>query len=119
MVSGAAAFRQGARPSSAPSIGHFACHFVVRPWRITAGGAMLVNSPPTDKTTDLDLGLQFGLGIDSRVTQSISLGMDGRHFSNLNRPNGSWLVTGFSFSEPSTTANHDRPGQPSPVPVRV
>lgn len=66
----------------------------VRPWLIPAGMAMMVNSPPTDKTTYLDLGLQFGAGVDYRLTQSISLGVDCRYFYNLNRPNGSWLITG-------------------------
>jgi len=66
----------------------------LRPWVIPVGMAMMVNSPPTDKTTYLDLGLQFGVGVDYRLTQSISLGVDCRYFYNLDRPHANWLVTG-------------------------
>jgi hypothetical protein len=73
----------------------------LRPWLIPAGMAMLVNSPPTDRATYLDLGIPFGVGVDYKLTESISLGVDCRYIYNLMRPTASWLTyggyVGFNF----------------------
>lgn len=66
----------------------------LRPWVIPVGMAMIVNSPPTDKSAYLDIGIQFGGGADYRLTESLSLGVDLRYFYNLTRPSGGWLVYG-------------------------
>ena len=51
----------------------------LRPWIIPAGVAFLVNSPPTDDTTYLDIGYHLGLGVEYRLSELISLGLDYRH----------------------------------------
>ncbi|OWK45322.1 hypothetical protein FRUB_01653 [Fimbriiglobus ruber] len=56
--------------------------------------AMLVNSPPTNNTTYLDIGIQFGAGVDYRLTRELNLGLDCRYIYNLVRPGASWLTTG-------------------------
>lgn len=50
----------------------------VRPWIIPAGLAFLVNSPPTDDSTYLDVGYHFGAGIEYMVLDQLSIGVDYR-----------------------------------------
>ena len=66
----------------------------LRPWIIPIGMAFLVNSPPSDNTSYLDVGLHFGVGANYRLTKSLSLGVDCRYNHNLTREGGSWLTTG-------------------------
>ena len=73
----------------------------LRPWVIPVGMAFLVNSPPSDNSSYLDVGLHFGVGADYRLTESLSLGVDCRYNLNLTREGGSWLTPavylGFDF----------------------
>ncbi len=49
-----------------------------RPWIIPAGLDFHVISPPSDDTTVLDIGVQFGVGAQFRVWKALHLGVDGR-----------------------------------------
>lgn len=50
----------------------------VRPWIIPAGLAFLVNSPPSNDTTYLDIGYHMGAGIEY-VFDKVSIGVDYRY----------------------------------------
>lgn len=60
----------------------------VRPWIIPAGLDLDVISPPSDSTNYLDIGVQFGGGIDWEVLPGITLGADVRYHwaANLTDP---------------------------------
>ena len=69
---------------------------VVRPFFIPIGLAFLVNSPPSNDTTYLDVGLHWALGFDFALSDLISLGVDVRYtyaFDQTNT-NNSYLSTG-------------------------
>lgn len=51
----------------------------VRPWVIPAGLAFIVNSPPSDDTTYLDIGYHIGAGVEYMIIDELSLGVDVRH----------------------------------------
>jgi opacity protein-like surface antigen len=51
----------------------------LRPWVIPAGLAFLVSSPPSDDTTYLDVGMQFGAGAEYMLTDWLSAGADVRY----------------------------------------
>ncbi len=51
----------------------------VRPWIIPAGLAFMVNSPPSDDTTYLDIGYHLGVGVEYRVVDLLSVGVDWRY----------------------------------------
>ncbi len=51
----------------------------LRPWIIPAGLAFLVNSPPSDDTTYLDIGYHMGVGVEYRLTELLSTGVDYRY----------------------------------------
>ncbi len=59
----------------------------LRPWVIPIGLAVIVNSPPTDDTTVLDVGLPFGIGVDYMLTDKISIGADCRYYVNFDLNN--------------------------------
>jgi len=67
----------------------------VRPWIIPAGLDILVVSPPTDSANVLDVGVQFGAGIDYEVLPGVTLGIDGRYhmMSGMTDPSYSRLQT--------------------------
>lgn len=50
----------------------------VRPWIIPAGLAFMVNSPPSDDSTYLDIGYHCGVGVEYMLTDLLSLGVDYR-----------------------------------------
>lgn len=69
---------------------------VVRPFFIPIGLAFLVNSPPSNDTSYLDVGLHWALGFDFALCDLISLGVDVRYtyaFDQTNT-NNSYLSTG-------------------------
>jgi hypothetical protein len=73
---------------------------VVRPFFIPIGLAFLVNSPPSNDTTYLDVGLHFAGGFDFALIDEISLGVDVRYtyaFDQSNT-NNSYLSTGVYAS---------------------
>jgi hypothetical protein len=51
----------------------------IRPFVIPIGLAFLVNSPPSNDTSYLDVGLHFGAGVDVLVVDRISVGADVRY----------------------------------------
>jgi|GEM_PF-921040 len=69
---------------------------VVRPYFIPVGLAFLVNSPPSNDSTYLDIGLHFAGGFDFVVIDEFSLGVDFRYtyaFDQSNT-NNSYMSTG-------------------------
>lgn len=50
----------------------------LRPWIIPIGLAFLVNSPPSDDTTYLDFGPHFAVGVEYRLIDLLSVGIDYR-----------------------------------------
>ncbi len=50
----------------------------LRPWIIPIGLAFLVNSPPSNDTTYLDFGPHFGAGVEYRLIDLVSIGIDYR-----------------------------------------
>lgn len=59
----------------------------LRPWIIPVGLAFLVNSPPSNDTNYLDVGLQFGVGVEYMVLKAVSLGADFRYTTAFKEPN--------------------------------
>jgi opacity protein-like surface antigen len=51
----------------------------LRPWVIPVGLDIHVISPPSDAATVLDLGVQFGAGVDYQIANGIFVGIDGRY----------------------------------------
>ncbi|HBG47399.1 MAG TPA: hypothetical protein DDW94_10500 [Deltaproteobacteria bacterium] len=51
----------------------------VRPWIIPAGLAFMVNSPPSDDTTYLDIGYHVGAGVEYVINNLMSVGVDYRY----------------------------------------
>ncbi len=50
----------------------------LRPWIIPVGLDFHVISPPSNATTVLDIGVQFGAGLEYRLYKAFHLGLDGR-----------------------------------------
>ena len=50
----------------------------LRPWVIPIGLDFHVISPPSNATTVLDIGVQFGAGAEYRIYKALHLGLDGR-----------------------------------------
>lgn len=51
----------------------------LRPWVIPAGLAFLVNSPPSNTTSYLDVGYHVGAGAEYMILKELSLGVDYRY----------------------------------------
>ncbi len=51
----------------------------LRPWIIPVGLDFHVISPPSNATTVLDIGVQFGAGVEYRLYKAFHLGLDGRY----------------------------------------
>ncbi|MCC6707923.1 MAG: hypothetical protein IT492_10195 [Gammaproteobacteria bacterium] len=56
----------------------------LRPWIIPAGLDLNVISPPSDSTNYLDIGVQFGAGVDYEVMPGITIGADMRYHLSAN-----------------------------------
>ena len=50
-----------------------------RPWIIPVGLDFNAISPPSNSTTVLDIGAQFGVGAEYRVWKAFNIGVDGRY----------------------------------------
>lgn len=50
----------------------------LRPWIIPIGLDFHVISPPSDDVTVLDIGVQFGAGVEYRLYKAFHVGLDGR-----------------------------------------
>jgi opacity protein-like surface antigen len=66
----------------------------LRPWVAPVGLGFYVNSPPTNNSAYLDVGLHFGGGLDYKLTENVSIGVDCRYHLFLTR-DGGWLTTGL------------------------
>ena len=64
----------------------------LRPWIIPAGLDFHVISPPSDGATYLDVGVQFGAGVEYEIIPGLKFGIDGRYH----------LVAGISNTENNT-----------------
>jgi hypothetical protein len=51
----------------------------LRPWIIPAGLDFHVISPPSDAATYLDVGIQFGAGVEYEIIPGLKFGIDGRY----------------------------------------
>jgi len=50
----------------------------IRPWIIPIGLDFIVISPPSDGVGYLDIGVQFGAGVEMQLYKAFKLGLDGR-----------------------------------------
>ncbi|THJ23336.1 MAG: hypothetical protein CAF45_008040 [Nitrospira sp. CG24E] len=74
-----------------------------QPWIIPVGLDFHVISPPSKQTTVLDIGVQFGVGMEYRVWKELWLGVDGRYHLASNQTNtvnnfgtiGPYIAIGF------------------------
>ncbi|MGH8532177.1 MAG: hypothetical protein ACREV1_05455 [Gammaproteobacteria bacterium] len=64
--------------SAAPKI-KFMQGSKLRPWIIPAGLDFNVISPPSDAATYLDVGVQFGAGVEYEIIPGMKFGIDGRY----------------------------------------
>ena len=55
----------------------------IRPWVIPVGLAFLVNSPPSNNASYLDVGLHFGAGVEYVLVDQLSIGADFRYTHGL------------------------------------
>ena len=67
-----------------------------RPYLIPVGVAFLVSSPPSNDSTYLDLGLNFGGGVEYQIVDWLSLGVDARYALGfgMNNAKTSYFSTG-------------------------
>ena len=82
----------------------------LRPWIIPAGLDINVISPPSDSTNYLDVGVQFGGGLDYEIMPGITIGADVRYHlaANTSDPDYSQLaVAGAQPLTLSTKQNND------------
>lgn len=71
----------------------------VRPYVIPAGVAWLVNSPPSNDSTYLDMGIPFAVGVDFPIVSQLSLGADARYtyaFNHSNTHNSYYSVGAYA-----------------------
>jgi opacity protein-like surface antigen len=63
-----------------------------RPWIIPVGLDIMVISPPSNQTQYLDVGVQFGVGIEYEIWKAFKLGLDGRYhlMANMTNTNNSY-----------------------------
>ncbi|MBI5644064.1 MAG: outer membrane beta-barrel protein [Deltaproteobacteria bacterium] len=59
----------------------------LRPWIIPVGLAFMVNSPPSNDTTYLDIGYHAGIGVEYMVMDALSIGVDYRVTIASGEPN--------------------------------
>ncbi len=71
----------------------------VRPWIIPIGLAFMVNSPPSNTTTYLDIGLHHAVGIEYVVTPLVSIGLDIRYTNALGFTGGDIQGTSLDDTE--------------------
>jgi hypothetical protein len=71
----------------------------LQPWIIPAGLDFHVISPPSDAGTVLDIGAQFGGGLDYEPIQGFHIGVDGRYHLAANKTDGvrndHWTAGGY------------------------
>jgi opacity protein-like surface antigen len=75
----------------------------LQPWVIPVGLDFHVISPPSNSSSYLDIGVQFGAGLEYRIWKELWLGVDGRYHLASNQTNtvnnfgtiGSYVAIGF------------------------
>jgi hypothetical protein len=67
-----------------------------RPWIIPAGLDIMVISPPSNQTQYLDVGVEFGVGVEYEVWKAFKLGLEGRYhlMANMTNTNNSYGAVG-------------------------
>lgn len=58
-----------------------------QPWIVPVGLDFHVISPPSNQTTVLDIGVQFGAGAEYRIRKELWLGVDARYHLASNQTN--------------------------------
>jgi opacity protein-like surface antigen len=58
-----------------------------RPWIIPVGLDIMVISPPSNQTQYLDVGVEFGVGVEYEVWKAFKLGLEGRYHLMANMTN--------------------------------
>jgi opacity protein-like surface antigen len=68
----------------------------LRPWIIPVGLDIMVISPPSNQTQYLDVGVEFGAGLEYELWKAFKLGLDGRYhlMSNMTNTNNSYGQVG-------------------------
>jgi hypothetical protein len=59
----------------------------LRPWIIPIGLDIMVISPPSNQTQYLDVGVEFGVGVEYEVWKAFKLGLEGRYHLMANTTN--------------------------------
>lgn len=67
-----------------------------RPWIIPIGLAFMVNSPPSNTTSYLDVGYHIGTGAEYMLHEKLSLGADVRHTSGSGDPGLKMKYTSYA-----------------------
>jgi opacity protein-like surface antigen len=67
-----------------------------RPWIIPVGLDIMVISPPSNQTQYLDVGVQFGVGVEYEIWKAFKIGLDGRYhlMANMTNTNNSYGQVG-------------------------
>lgn len=68
----------------------------LRPWIIPVGLDIMVISPPSNQTQYLDVGVQFGVGVEYEIWKAFKIGLDGRYhlMANMTNTNNSYGQVG-------------------------
>jgi opacity protein-like surface antigen len=68
----------------------------LRPWIIPVGLDIMVISPPSNQTQYLDVGVEFGAGVEYALWKAFKIGLDGRYhlMSNMTNTNNSYGQVG-------------------------
>lgn len=68
----------------------------LRPWIIPVGLDIMVISPPSNQTQYLDVGVEFGAGVEYDLWKAFKLGLDGRYhlMSNMTNTDNSYGQVG-------------------------
>lgn len=67
----------------------------LRPWISPLGLSFLVNSPPSNDSTYLDIGLPVSLGFEYVLVKELSIGLDARHTFAMKDPKVDGSHTAF------------------------
>lgn len=67
-----------------------------RPWIVPIGLAFMVNSPPSNTTSYLDIGYHAGAGAEYMILDQLSLGADIRHTAGTGDPGLKMRYTSYA-----------------------
>lgn len=68
----------------------------LRPWVIPVGLDIMVISPPSNQTQYLDVGVQFGAGVEYEIWRAFKIGLDARYhlMANMTNTTNSYFQVG-------------------------